>query len=716
MNFLWSAGLIANLAGLLLGLAAISRVQSHLHRSNICARAYLRARFTHRAEGPNAYEHVNLHVLQLSFGLFVVGLFIYVIEADARFFSCTIAAIGGWVYLSLMYPSLSYRFSFSNRGSAELKVSSAPPEETASAPPIEAPMMFFSLARADRDFDEQEALDLEILVSMYAERLEDSLLYVLWDALRDHDAVPEMYLRLVDKLFTTVYRSHPSKAAGKAVQPNPLSPDNLSSLPPHVYATLLELVAENLSDELFRQAATNDTKAIQWSRWMRDLLRIVLAYSPHPLPAYTSSILIKFMTTTRSETFWTVVLHSQHSEPRSGPIPIESAPVVFASALEKFKDAFDLLPGDVMSFNLATLFVACFCRHEAPTFHHGYQLSPLVLQHRTATLTDSLAAMGKYIAVRLTNEVKPEMFWHSWIIDLAQASMLILDSLPANSVERYSLDAQVRSFARAMLVQPKNCAILMRYASGDNEDPYAATGCRLFVDIVVAANTDVTVIILQYLNAAMRFQVNNLSNPPDTWATFIRLHPLRTCVIVLQALQQKKRAGALPVLHGGDGETALRAVLAALWSTISQWLPLRAIRPPTASQPPISTGDQTDTASNTTQTTVTYPPMDPQLALQSLLEIVHLEELGGLATASDEEFDAWARQYNPETSYFTDSLIRTLSDVVADPAVGAIPRVRRLLWVSAQAQPVHVTLPTGTSVPSEAKSNGVDPSTEASET
>lgn len=120
---------------------------------------------------------------------------------------------------------------------------------------------------------------------------------------------------------------------------------------------------------------------------------------------------------------------------------------------------------DVASANLTALLTACFCRYEIPSLHHGYDILRFVRNHKADIPTQALATAAQNLITTVTNETRPEMFWHCWLIDLACASMYILDSLHGKDTHA-AVRTRLVAFARTMLVEAKNTTIFLRFAFG----------------------------------------------------------------------------------------------------------------------------------------------------------------------------------------------------------------------------------------------------------
>lgn len=700
VNALWTVSLLVNVLGASLALFFKLWLQLPSRGKDASPRSYLRARHFRNATRNigRLIDPVGVlsYILQLSIALFLVGLYLSAVDSNPDAWRWTAAFIAGCAILTLlasripiMWPQYLrrmpfFRLTMTHRWAERHLLR---PHHSRAVPFTQAVPLSLVGGQQLANITDDEDADMNILISIYAAHLEEGLLTTIWDALREYQARPEVYLRFVENLVHAMYPVELSVSATGPKAGVVLRIADLGSLPPNVYSTILDLVSELLDEEIIRQTATNDAMPIEWKEWMAASIHLLLGRSPYRLPSLTSSILNEFMTPNRSADFYAIALRSMHGEACNDGTPAQVASATFEYIFDILGSTFDLLGVDTIMMSIVHLLLVCFCNHDASSTRHEYKQSPLVvLSARKGDIpVENLAATGNYLLKRLTIETRPQMFWHVWLLDMVCGLMHILDVLPIESPARQEFNRGLGIVTRMMLLQSANTAIFLRYAAGraEKEELYIRVATGLFIDVFVAEDS-YRQTMLDNIRSALLWQLNHTGtgDQDNTWDTFIRLHPLKTCHLLLQSIQRQK---LLSVLPGGDVKKVYMASLLVVWSTLSKAFPLLAKNDMKGPEDQVSRtntdgGGPADQKTQTNPPSITYiyPDEEVQRATECLEEITSFESLDVPANASDEEFEAWAKKFDSENSYIPDTLIQALGAILPPSLSRTFPRVRRL--------------------------------------
>jgi hypothetical protein len=738
VNKLWAASLVISLFVSSMSLILKHWLCKYIAPISPSPQADLHTRHTARQSFWGVIEIVTLlpFVSQIPTALFLYGLCLRT-DTNSAVGNMTAMITGGVtsisgliVYLSLSSPA-PYRFPFIGRIFARPRPSISLP--LYSADDLSSASSGVNLESALEQFSTMED-DTDVLVAIYAKHREDHVLNAMWDALRESGATPEDHLRFIWRLVSTIYPSawNPIKHEKGAIVPT--SALDLTSVPESTYVTIMINVADRLFEEIQRHTGVNDSKALEWTPWMKQALRLVLADSSYPLPPAANFMLTKVMNSHRANAFLDVsisVLAFDSPENQADG---------FAYLLNKTHGAITkLVTKDCFEY-IASLVRCCFSGNGIGPSKYNQEWRVAIMHHISDIPSTYLHSIGVILLKRLTDDIYPTMFWFFYLVDCLGILLHIDRALSKDDYTNGKLHEGLVKVVYSLLHQPKNFAIFTRSATGlsQEEDMEIETASQLFIEAFVGATPRDRTQILDNARLCLEWQqlVKPLQERND-WDKFVSLHVMKTYLLVLRAVEELDKRNLVPAK---ETDPEFRRALVDIGYLVSCYLrgttheyKLQKDRDPgkeidrvsklgeegkdiyegpqksedketlsdtTSSEDKITPDSQkasdVDAVPDldkkvevipkqdakkdaTTEAITTSPsPEDIDLAKQCLSLVTSLDPVGLAKDAKDDEFAAWAQAFDTASSFFGDNILEALGEIVPQGDSVASARLRRI--------------------------------------
>lgn len=479
VNVLWFASLVLSLVSASFGILVKQWLREYLAGEYTSPQARLRIRHF-RNPGLEHWKVFEIAailpvLLQLSLALFLIGLCFFTLDVHDTIGHTTLPLVAGWAFLFIsasFAPSLSPRCPYKTTLLKSVMkhirlrlfrivefVRAALHWSTDSLIQVSGEWTYKLLAYDEEDAVLNEKNDVDILIAVDSIQSDEYLLSVMWDALQ------QTQVESAD-LVTFLL-----KAIGHRIQHDVTAFSSgfmdLKKLPKRTVTSIMTMVSDVLKTEINRQSPTNISKVIVWSQWMKDCVYILLAETNAPLTAPVNYMLTLCLTDeVRRKVFFSFI-HERFPDP-----------IVFSHVLGRLRGGLLLLTGDAMLSALQNLTQEYFCvNHNAV---HNKLLD--VLRDHPEIAPDHLQYLVDILIDALTNEMKPNMYWHPFLLDELDTIL----ELSSNASWRDS----VVKLVQTMLIQPRNTAIYIRYpmALYNSIPGIKANALELFVDAVLASN------------------------------------------------------------------------------------------------------------------------------------------------------------------------------------------------------------------------------------
>ncbi|KAI0699587.1 hypothetical protein BC835DRAFT_1412570 [Cytidiella melzeri] len=351
-------------------------------------------------------------------------------------------------------------------------------------------------------------------------------------------ATPEALLGFVKKIIVSAYPTSRWQAQSYSKTATaPVAAMSLRSLPKSAHTTIVENIGDLLLEDIRAQTGGNDTKAIEWSSWMKEALRFILADSSHPIPPRANVLLVKLMNEDRADEFLDLVLlllGDQTSQVFTGE---------FAYILSRLSGACELLKTRDVAPCLSALLRQCFCNRQANESKHDASFLPLLKAHISNIPPGCPHAIALLLHKRLTNDISPSMFRFASLVDIVEVLLYVDNALPPGQPEYTDLHAQLVKLTRRLLFQQKNTSIYLRYTTGQSQDDEdeLKSASRLFIDAFVSSTPFDRRLILRLICFVHQWQlVISPEEEDNSWDKFVRPHVTKTYLLVLKAIEELK--------------------------------------------------------------------------------------------------------------------------------------------------------------------------------
>ncbi|KAI0688466.1 hypothetical protein BC835DRAFT_310538 [Cytidiella melzeri] len=368
-------------------------------------------------------------------------------------------------------------------------------------------------------YDEEDAVttdsnDIDILIAVDSIQSDEQLLSIMWDALQETQLDPADSVKFVLKII-----NHRVQHNNLTTTPSQAFLD-LKRLPKQTVTSVMLMVSNILRNEINRQSPTNISKVIDWTPWMEDCVFILLSETTSPLPGGVNQMFSLLLADQLRFQLLFDMIKSRVPDPDT-----------FPHVLERLRGALLLLKGDDMLLALRSLVVKYFC-HEHNVVHS--RLIDVVHEHPEIP-SNHLQHLVDLLIYTLTNEMKPDMYWYSYLVD----ELHLIFALSSNASWRDT----VIKLVQTILIQPRNTAIYCRYPMGLDEQnsKLKEEAQELFIDAILAANDADRRTILWNVEQALAWQWRTRSEADDNnWDRFTRIDPLEVVNVLLRLIRKMK--------------------------------------------------------------------------------------------------------------------------------------------------------------------------------
>lgn len=480
VNVLWFASLTLSLVSASFSILVKQWLREYLSGEYTSPQARLRIRHF-RNPGLGHWKVFEIAavlplLLQLSLGLFLIGLCFFTADIHETIGHTTLPLVAGWGFLfcaAAFAPALSprcpYKMPLLKSVTKTMRklifrtilwAKDVSDRTTISFTHIPTKWTYEILSYDEEDAVLTDNNDVDVLIAVDSIQSDEQLLSVMWDALQQTQLDPTDSVTFVLKII-----SHRLQRDVSAIPSNVFL--DLKRLPKQTVTSIMSMVAEILRNEIIRQSPTNITKVIEWTPWMKDCIYILLSETSCPAPTAVNQVLSLLLADSLRYITLFDIIHSR--------VPDSNT---FPHVLERLRGALILIKGEDMLEAVTMLMRQYFCMEEATPHERLLDIvrdHPEIPAHHLQHLVDLLIFC-------LTNEMKPEMYWFQYLCD----ELELIIELSSKASWRDTIVKLVQT----ILIQSRNTAIYCRWALGMNEAnrTLREDAQNLFIDAIMVSN------------------------------------------------------------------------------------------------------------------------------------------------------------------------------------------------------------------------------------